>query len=151
MPTSYDQLQFSPRSGRPKIAPRFIAGNEAVISTRSPRCGRQRWPAVVMFAKDSVARFTGLVSFLLSVPSTEVLGYFRSSAPRTFMKSRLICSTSILALLSVSIVTKAQQPSPSPTPKKTTVEQPTSETTGEDAGDYTVTGTLEFGYRGIRV
>lgn len=36
------------------------------------------------------------------------------------------------------------------TPKKTETV-PTSVTTGEDAGDYTVTSTLEFGYRGIRV
>lgn len=35
-------------------------------------------------------------------------------------------------------------------PKKTETV-PTSVTTGEDAGDYMVTSTLEFGYRGIRV
>ena len=36
-------------------------------------------------------------------------------------------------------------------PKPKTEAAPTSQTTGEDAGDYTVTSTLEFGYRGIRV
>ncbi|HEV8590380.1 MAG TPA: hypothetical protein VGQ72_16040 [Pyrinomonadaceae bacterium] len=35
--------------------------------------------------------------------------------------------------------------------KKKTEAEPTSQTVGEDAGDFTATGTLEFGYRGIRV
>ena len=44
----------------------------------------------------------------------------------------------------------------SPEPKKATKPTkteavPTSATTGEDAGNYTVTSTIEFGYRGIRV
>src|SRR5262245_10672858 len=35
--------------------------------------------------------------------------------------------------------------------KKSTAakEEPTSNTTGEDAGNYTVTSSIEFGYRGI--
>jgi len=72
-----------------------------------------------------------------------------------------------LALLLTPSAVQAQ-PSPAPTkspetkdsnskeaakaskPKKTE-SVPTSVNTGEDAGDYTVTSTLEFGYRGIRV
>lgn len=36
-------------------------------------------------------------------------------------------------------------------PKKTEATEPTSQTVGEDAGDYTVVSTIEFGYRGQRV
>lgn len=36
-------------------------------------------------------------------------------------------------------------------PKKTETPSPTSATTGEDAGDYTITSSVEFGYRGQRV
>lgn len=38
-----------------------------------------------------------------------------------------------------------------PAKKKSTESVPSSQTVGEDAGDYTVTTTLEFGYRGIRL
>ena len=71
-----------------------------------------------------------------------------------------------LALMLMTSVTQAQ-PAPAPTsspdttnsnakpakkPTKPKTESvPTSVTTGEDAGDYTVTSTLEFGYRGISV
>src|ERR1043166_4847113 len=37
------------------------------------------------------------------------------------------------------------------TPPKKPDDVPTSATTGEDAGDYTITSSIEFGYRGIRV
>jgi len=71
------------------------------------------------------------------------------------MKNRL---TSILmlafTLLMVVSVLKAQQPSPSPTPK----DNPTNSTgtnapvkTGDDAGGYTITSSIEFGYRGLSV
>ena len=45
----------------------------------------------------------------------------------------------------------AQQPSPSPSssPKKT--DSPTTTESGEDAGDYTVISSVEFGYRGLSV
>lgn len=45
----------------------------------------------------------------------------------------------------------AQTASPSPSPNKATETPTTSSTTGEDAGDYTVTGSVEVGYRGLRV
>ena len=44
----------------------------------------------------------------------------------------------------------AQQPTPSP-PAKTTETGETPVESGEDAGDYTVISSLEFGYRGLRV
>ncbi|HEU5239612.1 MAG TPA: hypothetical protein VFU37_20950, partial [Pyrinomonadaceae bacterium] len=37
------------------------------------------------------------------------------------------------------------------TPPKKPDDVPTSATTGEDAGNYTITSSIEFGYRGIRV
>ena len=43
----------------------------------------------------------------------------------------------------------AQQPSPSPSPKKS--DSPTTTESGEDAGDYTVISSVEFGYRGLSV
>ena len=53
-----------------------------------------------------------------------------------------------LALVSFTSVSMAQQPTP--TPKKSPAPQPTVEA-GEDAGDYTVIGSIEFGYRGLSV
>jgi hypothetical protein len=54
-------------------------------------------------------------------------------------------------------VASAQQPSPSPSPKKADAkkaapkEEITSAQTGEDAGDYTITASIELGARGQRV
>jgi hypothetical protein len=46
----------------------------------------------------------------------------------------------------------AQQPSPSPAPPKTSTTAPDAPVeTGEDAGDYTVISSIEFGYRGLSV
>ncbi len=56
-----------------------------------------------------------------------------------------------LSLLLFAAVAIAQTPSPSPSPKKAAETVPTSTNTGEDAGDYTVVGSLELGYRGLRV
>src|SRR5688572_30124715 len=53
-----------------------------------------------------------------------------------------------LALVIFTAVSMAQQPSP--TPKKSPEPQPTVDA-GEDAGDYTVIGSIEFGYRGLSV
>jgi hypothetical protein len=53
-----------------------------------------------------------------------------------------------LALVIFTSVSMAQQPSP--TPKKSPEPQPTVDA-GEDAGDYTVIGSIEFGYRGLSV
>jgi hypothetical protein len=66
----------------------------------------------------------------------------------TSMRAGLV----LLLLLFVS-VTKAQQPSASPTPKKTTDTNSSSGSVqaGEDAGDYTIVSSLEFGYRGLQV
>ncbi|HVS80096.1 MAG TPA: hypothetical protein VHE60_00005, partial [Pyrinomonadaceae bacterium] len=54
-------------------------------------------------------------------------------------------------------VANAQQPSPSPSPKKSDAKkaaaeaETTSAQTGEDAGNYTITSSLELGVRGLRV
>jgi hypothetical protein len=66
-----------------------------------------------------------------------------------------------LALMTSEVYGQAsQQPRPSPDPKKTpeakkpgnkTEDTPTSATVGEDAGNYTITSSIEFGYRGQRV
>ena len=56
-------------------------------------------------------------------------------------------------------VANAQQPSPSPSPspkkadakKAAPKEETTSAQTGEDAGDYTITSSIELGVRGLRV
>ncbi|HEX4899467.1 MAG TPA: hypothetical protein VFV61_02985, partial [Pyrinomonadaceae bacterium] len=53
-----------------------------------------------------------------------------------------------LALVIFTSVAIAQQPSP--TPKKSPEPQPTVDA-GEDAGNYTVVGSIEFGYRGLSV
>ena len=54
-----------------------------------------------------------------------------------------------LALFAACVI--AQTPSPSPSPKKADEAPVTSTGTGEDAGDYTVTGSIEVGYRGLQV
>jgi hypothetical protein len=60
----------------------------------------------------------------------------------------------IIGLVLVLIVTvgvvAAQQPSPSPSPKKSDSSDTPLES-GEDAGDYTVISSVEFGYRGLSV
>jgi len=52
-------------------------------------------------------------------------------------------------------ITIAQQPSPTPKKADAKKAEPKAETTsaqtGEDAGDYTITSSIELGYRGIRV
>jgi hypothetical protein len=59
-----------------------------------------------------------------------------------------------ITLMSVAY---AQQPSPSPTPKKVEAKKAapkaeiTSAETGEDAGKYIITSSIEFGYRGVGV
>jgi hypothetical protein len=54
-----------------------------------------------------------------------------------------------LALFAACVI--AQTPSPSPSPKKVDDAAVTSTDTAEDAGDYSVTGTIEVGYRGQQV
>lgn len=54
--------------------------------------------------------------------------------------------------LAMAVVAFSQQPSSSPTPKKPAEAKTTSSAdTGEDAGDYTITSSIEFGYRGLAV
>src|SRR5687768_4837766 len=63
----------------------------------------------------------------------------------------------IFGLVLVLIVTvglvAAQQPSPSPSPASSPAKSdvPTTTESGEDAGDYTVISSVEFGYRGLSV
>lgn len=69
------------------------------------------------------------------------------------MKSNVHKVPQVLAGVALSILISsaalvAQTPSPSPTKPADTA---TSTTTGDDAGDYTATGSIEVGYRGLRV
>src|SRR5678815_1599009 len=70
------------------------------------------------------------------------------------MSTRQKMSMRIIGLALVLIVTvglvAAQQPSPSPSPTKTDSPN-TPPATGENAGDYTVISSIEFGYRGLSV
>ena len=70
------------------------------------------------------------------------------------MSRKQTISLRIIGLVLVLIVTSAplaaQQPSPSPSPK-TSDSPETPLETGEDAGDYTVISSVEFGYRGLSV
>jgi hypothetical protein len=57
-----------------------------------------------------------------------------------------------LALLFLMGAVNAQQPSPSPTPKKDEAKPASTSTVADDtAGDYTIVSSLEIGYRGIKV
>jgi len=51
--------------------------------------------------------------------------------------------------LAVASLGNAQQPTPSPYPQKT--PEDTTVQAGEDAGDYTIISSIEFGYRGLSV
>ena len=57
---------------------------------------------------------------------------------------------SLLVLFIMMGQVMAQQPSPSPLPKTSAAPDAPVET-GEDAGDYTVISSVEFGYRGLSV
>jgi hypothetical protein len=71
------------------------------------------------------------------------------------MKSSLTNVLRVLAgltLVPVLMVSAASAQQPSPTPKKTdAATQSATPEAGEDAGDYTVTSSIEFGYRGLSV
>src|ERR1700687_3135538 len=58
-----------------------------------------------------------------------------------------------LALASVALVAMAQQPTPTPSPKKSPAAKTVNPTVeaGEDAGNYTIISSIEFGYRGVGV
>jgi len=71
------------------------------------------------------------------------------------MKSKTISILTAmgLTLLVLSSITRAQQPTSSPAPKKSPEAKTESATVeaGEDAGDYIIISSLEIGYRGQRV
>src|SRR5215468_562301 len=56
-----------------------------------------------------------------------------------------------LGLLVISCVAQAQTPSGSPTATTPTEQTPTQQTVGDDAGNFTIVSSIEFGYRGQRV
>ena len=69
------------------------------------------------------------------------------------MSTKQKISLHLIALVMVLIVAMgaaAQQPSPSPSPAKSDPSD-TPTDAGEKAGDYTAIGSVEFGYRGLRV
>ena len=62
----------------------------------------------------------------------------------------------VLVMIVTAVLVAAQQPSPSPSPTKSNSSNTSSTTStttesGEDAGDYTVISSVEFGYRGSSV
>jgi hypothetical protein len=57
----------------------------------------------------------------------------------------------VLVLIGAVALVTAQQPSPSPSPSPRKPDEPTTTESGENAGDYTVISSLEFGYRGLSV
>ena len=72
-------------------------------------------------------------------------------------KSRLVniaaFTLSLCVLLCLASLASAQQPTPSPNPQKSPETKTESSTveSPEDAGNYTIISTIEFGYRGLRV
>src|SRR4026209_2447326 len=66
-------------------------------------------------------------------------------------KQKLAQVISLLVFLMIVGTVAAQQPTPSPSPKKSEAPPDAAVDTGEDAGDYTVISSVEFGYRGLRV
>jgi hypothetical protein len=64
-------------------------------------------------------------------------------------KSMRIIGLALFLIVTAGLVA-AQQPSPSPAPK-TSDSSDTPPETGENAGDYTVISSIEFGYRGLSV
>src|SRR5689334_17713953 len=57
----------------------------------------------------------------------------------------------VTALALTALVARAQQPSPSPQKDAAAKPQSSPPQSGEAAGDYTVTSSIEIGYRGLRV
>jgi len=61
----------------------------------------------------------------------------------------------VMVLVMATGVAIAQQPTPTPKKADAKKSEPKAETTsaqtGEDSGNYTITSSIEFGYRGIRV
>lgn len=65
------------------------------------------------------------------------------------------CLRALLGLLTAlalsALTATAQQPSPSPQKEAAAKTQSSTPRNGEEAGDYTVTSSIELGYRGLRV
>ena len=72
------------------------------------------------------------------------------------IKTRFILIALALSLFVLASIARAQQPTPSPSPpnpkqsSKAKTRSP-AVAAGEDAGNYTIISTIEFGYRGLRV
>jgi hypothetical protein len=71
------RFEFSPRSGRTKIAQRFIAGNATLPLNQVRVADGRSFLPVKRQTWFSVARSAGLGLFILCRPSTKVLGYFQ--------------------------------------------------------------------------
>src|ERR1044071_3517007 len=72
------------------------------------------------------------------------------------MNSQAICTLRWLlgpttALMLTALTATAQQPSPSPQKDAAAKTQSSAPSDGDEAGDYTVTSSIELGYRGLRV
>ncbi len=57
----------------------------------------------------------------------------------------------VLLLALAAATTLAQQPSPSPQPDADAQTQSSTTQNGDEGGDYTITSSIEIGYRGLRV
>ena len=70
---------------------------------------------------------------------------------------RILSGLMLVLAMAAGAATIAIAQQPTPTPKKADAKkaapeaETTSAQTGEDAGDYTITSSIEFGYRGIRL
>lgn len=69
---------------------------------------------------------------------------------RNAMRTSMHLTGVVLVLIAAVGLCIAQQPSPSPSPKKSDFSDGPVET-GENAGDFTVISSVEFGYRGLSV
>jgi hypothetical protein len=73
------------------------------------------------------------------------------------MKNKIILRTEaiILGILLLSVIASAQEPAAGPSPQPTKKPEAKVESSaveaGEDAGNYTVISSIEFGYRGLQV
>jgi len=68
---------------------------------------------------------------------------------------QILSGLTMVLMMAAGAATIATAQQPTPTPKKSdagkTQAETTSAQTGEDTGDYTITSSIELGYRGIRV
>lgn len=64
------------------------------------------------------------------------------------LNQKFLSPVFVIVVLFLAGTTQAQQPTPSPSPKEA-VDAPVE--AGDEAGNYTITSSLELGYRGLRV